>query len=136
MAIESVILSNLIYNEDYTRKVLPYLKEEYFSSQTDRVIYSLINKYINSYNSLPSKEALAIDLSNLPNVSEDAFKTAKTDIESLQKDQDTKIDWLLDQTEKFCQDKAIYNAIMSSIQILDNEVRDTWRWILVTGFKP
>ena len=51
MAIESVILSNLIYNEDYTRKVLPYLKEEYFSSQTDRVIYSLINKYIiNNHN--------------------------------------------------------------------------------------
>ena len=131
MTIESIVLTNLIYNEDYSRKVLPYLKEEYFSSQSEKVIYSLINNYINKYNALPSKEALTIDLSNLSNVSEDTFKTAKNDIETFAYDEKTNIEWLLNQTEQFCQDKAIYNAIMSSIQILDNKKGE-----LTTGSIP
>ena len=90
MAIENVVLTNLIYNEDYARKVLPYLKEEYFPNQSQKVIYSLINNYINKYNALPSKEALTIDLSNLTNVSEDTFKTAKNDIETFAYDDKTK----------------------------------------------
>ena len=131
MAIENVVLTNLIYNEDYARKVLPYLKEEYFPNQSQKVIYSLINNYINKYNALPSKEALTIDLSNLSNVSEDTFKTAKNDIETFAYDEKTNIEWLLNQTEQFCQDKAIYNAIMSSIQILDNKKGE-----LTTGSIP
>ena len=100
MTIESIVLTNLIYNEDYSRKVLPYLKEEYFSSQSEKVIYSLINNYINKYNALPSKEALTIDLSNLSNVSEDTFKTAKNDIETFAYDEKTNIEWLLNQDRK------------------------------------
>ena len=120
MTIENTILGNLVFNEEYGRKVIPFLKEEYFSNYNDKIIFKLLIEYVNKYNSFPSKEALAIDLSNKEGVSEDAFKQSKELIASLNEDKETKIDWLLDQTEKFCQDKAIYNAIMASIGILDD----------------
>ena len=120
MAIETTILSNLVFNEEYGRKVIPFLKDEYFSDQKDRTIFKLITEYVNKYNAFPSKEALAIDLSNKDAISEDTFKQSKELISGLEYDPETQIDWLLDQTEKFCQDKAIYNAIMASIGILDD----------------
>jgi len=120
MAIETAILSNLVFNEEYARKVIPFLKDEYFTGQTDKTIYRLIKEYVDKYNAFPSKEALAIDLSNKDGVSEETFKQSKELISGLVHDSETKIDWLLDQTEKFCQDKAIYNAIMASIGILDD----------------
>ena len=120
MAIEDAILGNLVYNEEYSRKCIPFLKEEYFSSQTEKTLFRLIKEYVDKYNAFPSKEALAIDLSNKDGVSEDIFKQSKELINGLSADSETQIDWLLDQTEKFCQDKAIYNAIMASIGILDD----------------
>lgn len=120
MAIETTIFSNLIFNEIYARKVIPFLKEEYFSDRTHKTIFKLIQEYINKYNSLPSKEALGIDLSNKEGINEEVFKQSKELILALEEDKETKLDWLSDQTEKFCQDKAIYNAIMSSIHILDD----------------
>ena len=120
MAIETTILSNLVFNEEYGRKVIPFLKDEYFSDQKDRTIFKLITEYVNKYNAFPSKEALAIDLSNKDAISEDTFKQSKELISGLEYDPETQIDWLLDQTEKFCQDKAVYNAIMASIGILDD----------------
>ena len=120
MAIETTILSNLVYNEEYGRKVVPFLKEEYFTVQSDKTVYKLIREYVDKYNAFPSKEALAIDLSNKDGIGEETFKSSKELISGLVQDTETKIDWLLDQTEKFCQDKAIYNAIMASIGILDD----------------
>jgi archaellum biogenesis ATPase FlaH len=120
MAIESAILGNLVFNEEYGRKVIPFLKDDYFTDQNDKTVFRLINEYVNKYNAFPSKEALAIDLSNKDGINEDTFKQTKELISALTADKDTKIDWLLDQTEKFCQDKAIYNAIMASIGILDD----------------
>ena len=121
MAIETTILGNLVYNEEYGRKVIPFLKDDYFTNQQDRVVFKLVTEYVNKYNAFPSKEALAIDLSNKDGISEEIFKNSKELIASLSEDKETKLEWLLDQTEKFCQDKAIYNAIMSSIQILDEK---------------
>ena len=120
MAIETTILTNLVYSEDYARKCIPFLKEEYFSSPPDKVVFGLIRDYIDKYNSFPTKEALAIDLSNRENLNEDTFKESKALIGSFTKDEETKVEWLLDQTEKFCQDRAVYNAIMASIGILDD----------------
>ena len=120
MAIENTILAHLVYDEEYGRKVIPFLKEDYFKDQQDRLIFQLITDYVNKYNAFPSKEALAIDLSNKDGIGEEVFKQSKELISGLKEDKDTKIDWLLDQTEKFCQDKAIYNAIMESIGILDD----------------
>jgi replicative DNA helicase len=120
MAIENAILGNLVYNEEYGRKCIPFLKEEYFVSQDQKAIFRLIKEYVDKYNAFPSKEALAIDLSNKDGISEETFKQSKELINGFVYDPETKIDWLLDQTEKFCQDKAVYNAIMASIGILDD----------------
>jgi replicative DNA helicase len=125
MNIEQVIFSNIIKNEEYGRKVIPFLKEEYFSNQEDKVVFKLIDEYIKKYNSFPTIEALVIDLSNMDGVNESTFKASVNVIESVKNTDDSQIEWLLDQTEKFCQEKAVYNAIMQSIQILDDKTGKT-----------
>jgi hypothetical protein len=121
MNIERVILSNLIFNDDYSRKVIPFLKPEYFQDYNEKVVFDLIDDYVKKYNSFPSTEALAIDLSNKDGLNDDTFRISKEVIASLEHDPNTKLDWLLDQTEKFCQDKALYLAIMKSIKIMDEK---------------
>ncbi|CAB4162441.1 hypothetical protein UFOVP787_42 [uncultured Caudovirales phage] len=121
MSLETIIFSNLVYNEEYGRKTIPFLKEEYFSDYTHKTFFKMINEYVNKYNDFPSKEALAIDLSNLDNINEQSFKNCKEFLNELKEDENTKLPWLIDQTEKFCQEKAIYNAIMASIQIIDDK---------------
>jgi replicative DNA helicase len=118
--IEKTILSHLVYNEAFARKVLPFLKDEYFQNQPDKVVYRLIADYVQKYNNTPTKEVLFLELNNKEGLSETTFKDSKRTIEDLQTD-NTDIQWLLDSTEKFCQDKAIYNAIMASIKILDDK---------------
>ena len=122
MGIENIVLNNLLFNEEYTRKVLPFLKEDYFSDFSDKIIFELIDSYIKKYNSFPSKEALLIDLSNKDGLNEEVFKICKSSIINFDRTStNNDIQWLVDQTEKFCQEKAIYNAIMTSIQILDDK---------------
>ena len=118
--IEKTILSHLVFNEVFARKALPFLKDEYFQNLSDKVVYSLINEYVNKYNSTPTKEVLFLELNNRDGLNENTFKDSKRLIEDLQID-NTEIKWLLDSTEKFCQEKAIYNAIMASIKILDDK---------------
>jgi replicative DNA helicase len=125
MAIETTILNHLVFDEEYARKVIPFLKDEYFSDYKDRLVFQLITEYVDKYNSFPSKEALTIDLTNREGVNEDAFKECKEIISKFEVDNNTQQEWLLDQTEKWCQDRAIYNAIMSSIQILDDKTGKT-----------
>ena len=125
MAIENAIFGNLVYNEEYARKCIPFLKEEYFSTQDQKALFRLIKEYVDKYNSFPTREVMAIDLSNTEGISEETFKNCKELISGLTHDKSTKIDWLLDQTEKFCQDKAVYNAIMASIGILDDSTGKT-----------
>ena len=125
MTIECVIISNLLFNEGYARKVIPFLKQDYFSDYIEKTLFNLINEYVEKYNSFPSKEALAIDLSNKDGLNEDTFKKARDYIQSLEYEEETEDGWLVDQTEKFCQEKAVYNAIMSSIQILDDRTGKT-----------
>jgi len=117
---EQTILTNLIHNEDYVRKVIPYLKTEYFHDVVDRSVFALIVKYFDKYNTPPSIEALSVDLSNTDNLSEEQFKTADELIDKLIPS-DTAIEWLTDETEKFCQEKAVYNAIMESISVIDGK---------------
>lgn len=119
--IEKQILAALIYNENYLRQALPFLKDEYFSKREDRSVFNLISSYIRQYNTRPSTTALIIDASTLSLGQEELDRVIET-IQSLKEDHNDQ-EWLVDQTEKFCQDRAIYNAIMSSIQILDG--RDT-----------
>ncbi len=118
--IEQVILKNLIHNEEYSRKVLPFLNKEYFIEPTDKILYEQVNAFINKYNNLPTKEALTIELDNT-SLKEEEYENVTELLTYLEGQNDEKpdIQWLLETTEKFCQDKAIYNAVVSSIKILD-----------------
>lgn len=120
MNIEKTILSNLIYNEEYSRKVLPFLKDEYFNSYSDKIVFKLIDIYFNKYNDSPSKEALLIDLSNV-SIDEQGFKNSKQLIETLERDNTTNQEWLLNNTETFCQDSAIHNALIKAIEIKNDK---------------
>lgn len=123
MNLERAIFNNLLNNETYARKTIPFLKPDYFHNRNDKVVFELIDAYVGKYNAFPTKEALLVDLNNRDNISEDQFKECKQIVEEIpdQSDQLSSVDWLVDQTEKFCQDKAIYNAIMQSIQIMDDK---------------
>ena len=119
--IELVVLKHLLNEEDYARRTLPYLKSEYFSEMNERVIYQEIDKYLSQYNALPTKEALLIELDNNTKVSDENFSTCSQMVSELQPDTNTDKEWLIEKTEKFCQEKAIYNAIMESISIIDGK---------------
>ena len=118
--VEALILKNLIHNEEYSRKVLPFLKKDYFMEHADKLLYTQVDSFINKYNNLPTKEALVIELDNTP-LKDEEFEnvTGLLDYLEGQKNEQSDITWLLETTEKFCQDKAIYNAVVSSIKILD-----------------
>ena len=118
--IETIILKNLLHNEEYARKVLPFLSKEYFVEHADKLLYGQIDSFINKYNNLPTKEALVIELdgTSLKNEEFEDVTDLLTYVEEQNNEQpDTQ--WLLETTEKFCQDKAIYNAVVKSIKILD-----------------
>jgi replicative DNA helicase len=122
MRTETLILANLLKNEAFMRKALPFLKSEYLSESPERKLFDQITSYIQKYNSLPSQSALALGLQERKDLSESEFKACGKILEDLTSDLgDTDTDWLLDTTEKWCQEKAIYNAIMESIQILDGK---------------
>ena len=118
--IETTILSNLFYEEDYTRKVIPFLKEDYFPLRTEKILFSEINKFVQKYNNLPTKEAIIIELSQRKDINEDEHNVLKENINSISK-LNSDPQWLLDTTEKFCKDRAVHNAILSGIKILDKK---------------
>ena len=118
--IERTTLSNLISNEPYARKVLPFLKPEYYSDIHDRVIFEEINKFIEKYGNLPTKQTLSIELDNRKDLNQEQFGKVLEIIETLN-EHDVDMQWLIDTTEKFCKDKAVYNAIISGIQIIDGK---------------
>ena len=123
MKLEQSILKNLVYNEDYLRKVLPFLKEDYFSDRTERTIYNEITSFTETYNTPPTIEALSIAVKERNNLSDDEVKGCETylqEIEAHSKEQ-TEVQWLVDKTEKFCQEKAVYNAVLGAISILDGK---------------
>ena len=121
MRTETAILKNLIQNEEYTRKVLPFLNVDYFTENADKIVYDKVNDFVIKYNTLPSKEALVIELQEMK-INEEEFKESIELLDEINSNTEeyTDINWLLDRTEKFCQDKAIYNAVVESISILDN----------------
>ena len=122
MNLEKKILKHLIYDEEYTRKVLPFIKSEYFGDQSEKVLFEQIQFYVTKYNAMPSREALEIEIDNRANLTDDQHKSTGQLIKEISAEEITNDrDWLIDETETFCQEKAIYNGIMRSIQILDNK---------------
>ena len=118
--IENKILSNLIFVEDYMRKVLPFIKDVYFDNASEKTIFQEILEFINQYDGLPSKSVLTIEVENRKDLSEDMFKECVTIINSFN---DEKVDqtWLVDSTEKWCKERAVYLALMESVKIADGK---------------
>ena len=125
MRTEHLILRNLLTDEDYARRTLPYLKSEYFQDVHERIVYEELDKFITQYNALPSTEALTIEVDKRSNINDQQFSEIAKYVNTLPTDEKDDKDWLINTTEQFCQEKAIYNAIMDSIQIIDgDEKRD------------
>jgi replicative DNA helicase len=122
MRVEQIILKNLSRNESFTRKALPFLKNEYFTVEEDRVLFREIQQFIEKYNAVPTAEALLIEVDSLSGITETQVKELRQTIHDIHADPvDTNLDWLVDTTEKFCQDKAMYNALMKSINIMNDK---------------
>jgi replicative DNA helicase len=121
--LETTIIKNLIFNEDYARKILPFIKSEYFTDNTEKILFEEVNEYINHYKHLPTYESLVINFSESKKLTEQQVQDSIEILRKInsEKDERSNIEWLIDNTEKFCQDKAIYNAIMQSVKILDNK---------------
>ena len=119
MKIETTILKHLLNDENYTRRTLPYLKPEYFSERSDKLVYESIDKFVNKYNNMPTREALILEIDSENNISDIDFNACKDIIGELVVTEEENQDWLIETTEKFCQEKALYNAIMASIAIID-----------------
>ena len=127
--IEQTILKNLVSNEDYTRKVLPFLKEDYFTDRHEKIVFDEINKFVDKYNKLPTIETLQIELQNRKSLNEEDFRKTTETLDNINTDSSSdtnndNYDWLCDTTEKFCKDKAIYNAIVEGIGIIDGKDND------------
>ena len=123
MKLETTILKHLIYSDEYLRKVLPFLKEEYFSDRTEKAIYNEITSFTNTYNTTPSIEALGLAVKDLRNITDAEVEKCEDYLKEIEKtkSEQSQIQWLVDKTEKFCQEKAIYNAVLGSISILDGK---------------
>lgn len=121
MNLEKKILQRLINDDEYVRRTIPFLKSEYFQDSTERIVFEECKKFILKYNGTPTVDALQIELSNRNDLKEEQFKKATSIVDEIKSEcESNDRDWLIDETEKFCQEKAIYNAIMESIQILDH----------------
>tara|TARA_Y100001937_G_scaffold87027_1_gene117696 strand:+ start:758 stop:2143 length:1386 start_codon:yes stop_codon:yes gene_type:complete len=118
--IEVTILRNLIFNEDYTRKALPFIDEIYFTKREEKILFQEINNFCEKYKNLPTKESLLIELGYRKDINEEENKSVKELLSSLNPEE-VEQQWLLDTTEKFCKDRAVHNAVLDGIKILDGK---------------
>jgi replicative DNA helicase len=118
MRIEQKILTNLIYDEHYCRKVIPFIKKDYFQDRKEAILAAEIVKFFNQYNKPASKEVLAIEVSNRKDLTDKEMAELTEFIGKLEHEPVNE-DWMMENTEKFCKDKAVYNAILKSISIID-----------------
>ena len=122
MRMEQLILRNLIFNEDYFRKVLPFLNKDYFNG-VDKLIFTEVSNFASEYNTPPSLEAISISIKEKRNITNEEVEKCEDYVEELHRldPKNSNEQWLIDKTEKFCQEKAIYNAVLNSISILDGK---------------
>ena len=118
--LELTILSNLIHNEDYSRKVIPFIKLDYFDIRAELIICQEIVEFIAEYNKAITQEILSLEIQNREDLTEQEFRDVQEIIPKLT-ESNTNTDWLVDTTEKWCRDRAIYLALMSSIKIADGQ---------------
>jgi len=119
--IEKTVLSNLLFNEDYYRRVYPYIKSDYFDDANLKKIFDTYSTYVDEYREPPSVEALKLSLDKRKDFNEETYKNVMSAVDELKVDADTNTNFLINETEKFCQDKDLYNSIRKAILILDGE---------------
>ena len=124
--IESLILSNLIGNETFCRKVVPFIKFEYFEDYTEQVIFKEVNKYIQEYNQLPSASIISIELEKNKDLTDDLYKQACSYLDNLS-NEEYNLDWLLNTTEKWCKDRAVYLSLFEAVKIAEGKDKDRSR---------
>lgn len=123
--LEHTILKNLIWNEEYSRKVLPFIKEEYFGSNKDVALFTTINDFVKEYNNLPSVEALNIELDGASGVTDQEVRELKNTLIDFKNNKESSdLNWLVDSTEKWCQERAVYNAMSEALGIMNGTVKN------------
>lgn len=120
MRIEETIISNLLHNEEYARKVLPFIDKRYFSERKEKIIFEEYDKFFDKYNKPLTKEILAIEVSNRKDLTDKEYNEFSDYISKID-NAPTNTDWLMNETESFCKKKAVYNAILDSIGIIDGK---------------
>jgi len=118
--VEFLILRNLLYNEEYLRKVVPFLKSEYFEDEKQKIVYQEIASFVEEYNELTTKEVLCIEIEKRKDITDSMFKDITSLIDELD-NSPADLQWLLDTTEKWCRDRAIYLALIESISLADGK---------------
>ena len=118
--IERIILRNLFYNEEFTRKALPFIKSDFFTNHNESTLFGEIYQFVNKYKNLPTKETILVELNKRKDLKEEQLSEIKTIVNGLDK-QEVELQWLLDTTEQFCKDRAVHNAVLEGIQILDGK---------------
>ena len=118
--VEFLILRNLLYNEEYLRKTIPFIKAEYFEDFNQKIIFEEILNFVGEYNKLASKEVLCIEIEKRTDINDESFKNIVELINGFE-DETVEFNWLVDTTEKWCRDRAIYLALMESIQLADGK---------------
>ena len=132
--VEFLILRNLLYNEEYVRKVVPFLKAEYFENFNEKVVFEEILNFVQEYNQPATREVLCIETEKRQDINDSSFKEI-TDLISSLEESPSEFNWLVDTTEKWCRDRAIYLALMESIQLADGK-DDTKGCLLYTSPSP
>jgi len=118
--IETTILSNLFHNEDFTRKAMPFIESDYFTNNDEAILFGEIEKFVENYKNLPTKDTILIELNGRKDLNEEQLKNLKLLVAGTNDDK-ADLQWLLDSTEKWCKDRAVHNAVLSGIKILDNK---------------
>ena len=122
--IEFLVLKNLLNNEEYLRKTIPFIKKEYFQESNQKIVFEEISSFVGEYNEVPTKEILSIEVEKRKDINEDSFKNVSQLISSLD-NEPAEFEWLVDTTEKWCRDRAIYLALLDSISIADGKEEKT-----------
>ncbi len=118
--VEFLVLKNLLHNEDFLRKCIPFIKPDYFQDTNQKIVFEEITDFVNQYNDVPTQEILSIEIEKRSDINESNFKEV-TQLISCLENEPTDHDWLLNTTEKWCRERAIYLALMESIQIADGQ---------------
>ena len=119
-SVEFLILRNLLHNEEYIRKVIPFIKADYFEDITQKIVFEEISSFVEQYNKPATKEILSIEAEKRSDINDSSFKDVTKLISSLD-DEPSEFEWLINTTEKWCRDRAIYLALMESIQLADGK---------------